>query len=207
MRVVGLTGGIATGKSTVAQLIRDRGVPVLDADQAARTIVQPGQPALKALADAFGEHILQADGQLDRKALRQRIAVDPDARKVVNGITHPAIHALLAEQLASLAAQGEPVALVEAALMVETGSYRTYAALVVVSCAPETQLRRVLARDDTDEATARGLLAAQLPLADKEAVADVVIRNDGSLQELEAAVDAAWGTILGESAAVAPTST
>ena len=196
MRVVGLTGGIATGKSTVARLLRERGVPVLDADQAARAVVEPGQPALDEIVQAFGDSVLREDGTLDRKALRARIAADPDARATLNGITHPAIRAHLAHGLASLAAEGHTIAVVEAALLVETGSYKGYAALIVVSCAPETQLRLLLARDDTDEATARGLLDAQLPLADKEAVADVVIRNDGSLEELEAAVDQAWREIV-----------
>jgi len=195
MKVVGLTGGIATGKSTVASLLRARGVPVIDADQVAREIVEPGQPALQALVEHFGPDILDAEGRLIRKALRERIAADDQARAALDRITHPAIRARMAQQLAELATQGHPIAVVEAALLVETGSYRQYDTLIVVSCSRQTQLERLLARDDTDPATARGLLDAQLPLEDKEAVADVIIRNEGTLPDLEAAVDAAWEQI------------
>lgn len=198
MRVVGLTGGIATGKTTVAGLLRDKGLPVLDADLAAREIVEPGQPALQDLVDALGSGILTTSGTLDRRALRRRIAADPEVRETVNRITHPAIRKNLAERIVSLGQAGHPVVIVEATLLVETGAYRQYAALVVVTCDPETQLRRVLARDGGTEATARGLLAAQLPLADKEAVADILIRNDGSLEDLRQAVDVAYPEIVGQ---------
>jgi dephospho-CoA kinase len=191
MRTIGLTGGIATGKSTVARLLRARGVPVVDADQAARAVLQPGAPALAQVVAAFGPEVLTADGHLDRAAMRARIAADPDARRTLEGITHPAIAAHVLGSLAALAADGAPLAFVEAALMVETGSYRRYDALWVVTCAPETQLARLRARDGGDEATLRGLVAAQLPLAAKEAVADVLIRNDGDEAALAIAVDAA----------------
>lgn len=198
MRVVGLTGGIATGKSTVARMLRDRGLPVLDADLAAREVVEPGQPTLQALVDALGAEILTPAGTLDRPALRARIAVDPDVRATLDGIIHPAIRANLAERILALTGEGHPVVIVEAALLVETGSYRQYASLVVVTCDPAVQLERLIARDGGSEETARGMLDAQLPLADKEAVADIVIRNDAGLEELERAVDAVLGEILGQ---------
>lgn len=195
MKVVGLTGGIGTGKSTVARLLRARGLPVLDADQAARDVVAPGEPALAAIVARFGAEVLAANGALDRAVLRARIAHDPDARAALEAITHPAIFARLEAQLGELAQAGHPVAVVEAALMVETGSWRRYDAVLVVSCDPDTQLRRVLARDATSEADARALIAAQLPLSEKEAVATAVVWNVGSVEALEAAVDAAWEVV------------
>lgn len=196
MKVIGLTGGVATGKSTVAGLLRARGVPVLDADEAARAVVEPGQPALQQIVEAFGEGILLADGRLDRAALRRRIVADTGARQTLNRITHPAIAAHLAHALRELAAEGHAIAVVEAALMVETGSYRQYDALLVVTCDPETQLARLLARDDTSVEDARRLVAAQMPLAEKEAVADVLIRNDADTEALARETGHAWKTLL-----------
>ncbi|TNE88250.1 MAG: dephospho-CoA kinase, partial [Deltaproteobacteria bacterium] len=192
MRVIGLTGGIATGKSTVASLLAERyGLPVVDADQVAREIVAPGEPALAAIAERFGDGVLQADGTLDRAVLRERIMANADDRAALNAITHPAIFVRMRERLAELEAAGHADAVVEAALMVETGSYRMYPVLLVVSCDPETQVQRVMVRDGVDEAQARQTLAAQLPLAEKEAVATHVIKNDNGRDALIAAVDEA----------------
>lgn len=189
LKVIGLTGGIATGKSSVARVLRHRGIPVVDADDAARAVVAPGTPGLAAIVQAFGEGVLTSAGELDRGAMRARIIQDPRARRTLESITHPAIFAHMHRALADIAGQGHRVAVVEAALMVETGSYRLYDALWVVSCHPDTQLERLTSRDDMTEEAARGLIAAQLPLAEKESVADVVLRNDGDLKELEAKVD------------------
>jgi dephospho-CoA kinase len=191
VRVIGLTGGVATGKSTVARLLRERGVPVVDADAAARAVLEPGQPALADVVRAFGPSVLGADGRLDRPAMRARIIADPATRRTLEAITHPAIAARVRAELASLAADGHALAFVEAALMVETGSYRLYDAVWVVTCAPATQLARLMTRDGADEAGARGLIAAQLPLAAKEAVAEVLLRNDGSEADLTVAVERA----------------
>lgn len=195
MKVFGLTGGIATGKSTVAHLLRLRGVPVVDADASARAVVEPGSPVLAAIVDALGPEVLTEDGQLDRPAVRARIASDPDARATLEALTHPAIRAHIQDQLRALESDGHPTAVVEAALMVETGSYHNYDKLIVVSCNEATQLNRALSRDGSDEATIRGLISAQLPLSDKEAVADVVIGNDGSLDDLAAAVRRVWNEL------------
>lgn len=195
MRVVGLTGGIATGKSTVASILRELGVPVIDADRVAREVVEPGQPALARILEAFGPEVLDDRGRLDRAAMRRRIARDPDARRALEAITHPAIRRRVAEQLLRLAEEGHPAAVVEAALMVETGSWRDYAALVVVTCDPDLQLRRLLARDAGGEEEARALIAAQLPLERKEAVADHVIRNDGDLDALRRRTEEVWRAV------------
>jgi dephospho-CoA kinase len=174
-----------------------RGVPVIDADAVAREVVAPGQPALARIVAAFGDEVLASDGTLDRAAMRRRITSDPAARKTLEGITHPEILRTILERLQALAAAGQPAAVVEAALMVETGSYRQYPVVVVVSCDPEVQLRRIRARDGVDEAEARAIVATQLPLAEKERAATHVIRNDGTEAELEARVDAVWKAILG----------
>lgn len=189
--LIGLTGGIGTGKSTVARLLAAHGAAVVDADQAARAVVEPGTPGLAAIVAAFGAEVL-VGGALDRAAMRRRIAADPEARRTLEGITHPAIRAWVAEQVIRHVARGARVVVVEAALLVETGGYKAYPVLVVVSCAPETQVRRVMARDGVDEAAARALVATQLPMADKEAVATHVIRNDGDEAALAEAVSALW---------------
>ncbi len=196
MFLVGLTGGIATGKSTVAAILRDLGVPVLDADQAARRVVEPGEPALLALRAAFGEEILDSSGALNRAAMRQRIIADPEAKSTLESITHPAIRAWIAMELAAIAQQGHAAAVVEAALLVESGGYKLYGDLIVVSCDPDEQLRRVIARDNQTEAQARGIVAAQMPMAEKEKVATHVIQNDGGLIELRAQTEKVWACIL-----------
>lgn len=191
MTLVGLTGGIATGKSSVARrLTETHGIPVIDADQVARDVVEPGQPALQAIVEAFGPDVLTSDGALDRAAMRQRIIDDSDARKTLESITHPAIYAGMAKKARELAAEGHPIIVVDAALMVETGSYRMYPDVIVVTCRPETQLARLVARDGMTQERARALIATQMPLADKAAVATHVIDNDGSLDDLNARVDA-----------------
>ena len=196
MHLVGLTGGIATGKSTVADILRDLGVPVLDADQASRRVVEPGQPALRDLVDTFGPDVLDSSGALDRAAMRERIIADPQARQTLERITHPAIRSLISGQLAELALAGHPAAVVEAALLVESGGYKLYGDLIVVSCDPEVQVARVMARDSQTEAQSRGIIAAQMPMADKERLATHVIRNDGDLAELRAQTENTWTKIV-----------
>lgn len=196
MKTVGLTGGIASGKSTVAGILRSRGVPVIDADAVAREIVAPGQPALVRIVERFGPTVLGPDGTLDRAAMRKRITSDPEARRALEAITHPEILRTILERLSALAAEGTPAAVVEAALMVETGSYRNYPLVVVVTCDPALQLQRVMARDGVNEADARAIVATQLPLAEKERAATHLIRNDSTLAELEARVEQVWDQIL-----------
>jgi len=188
VRVVGLTGGIGAGKSTVADMFRAAGVPVIDADAVARDVVEPGQPALRSLVTAFGDGILTPEGRLDRGAMRAKISADPEARQTLSSITHPAIGAAIAVRLADMAKRDTPIAAVEAALMVETGSYRQYQSLVVVTCSPETQLARVMARDGSTSEAAAAFIATQRPMHEKEALADVVIRNDGDLDALQGEV-------------------
>jgi len=196
MKTVGLTGGIACGKSTVAALLRARGVPVLDADQASRQVMAPGSPALAEIAARFGADLIGPDGALDRKALGARIVGDPAARRALEAITHPRIYAALEAGIAALAAQGHAVGVIEAALMVETGSYRRYDALLVVRASPDVQVRRLMSREGMAEAQARAWLAAQMPVDDKAKLATAVIDNDGEPDALAAATARAWEVIL-----------
>ncbi|HCH66670.1 MAG: dephospho-CoA kinase [Deltaproteobacteria bacterium] len=190
MKVVGLTGGIATGKSTVARLLRERGYPVADADQFARDVVAPGTSGLSAIMDRFGAHIQAEDGTLDRAALRAIVLADPAARRELEAITHPLIRDATVAWFAGQADQGVPVAFLEAALLVETGSYSLYPFLVVVTCAPERQRQRLMARNKIGPAEADRWIAAQLPLHEKESVATHIIRNDGTLDALKEKVAA-----------------
>lgn len=185
---VGLTGGIASGKSTVARAFRALGVGVVDADEVAREIVEPGKPALEAIVSEFGAGVLDARGALDRKALGAVVFGDAQKRKALEAITHPRIFARSMELLAEHANDGAPYAMYEAALLVENGSHRMFAALVVVAAKRDTQLRRIVARDGLSSADAEARLDAQLPLDQKIAVADHVIWNDGDLGAVEAAV-------------------
>lgn len=184
--VVGLTGGIGSGKSTVARFFAEEGVPVVDADRIAREVVEPGTEGLREIVRAFGEGVLDPDGRLDRKALGARVFGDDAARARLEGVLHPRIAAASMERFAKLAAEGHPYAIYEAALLVEGGRHRSMAALVVVSASEATQIERVCARDELDEAAARARIASQLPLAEKVAVADFVIENDGALSDTRA---------------------
>ena len=197
MRSVGLTGNIASGKSTVARLLRRNGLPVIDADAVARQLVQPGCALLDAICERFGAGVLAADGSLDREALGGIIRADPVARLDLDGLTHPAIYAHIQAWLEAQASLGVGTAVVEAALLVETGQERLYDMLVVVSCSPELQVQRLVADRGMQPDAAQAWLVAQLPAARKEQLADLVIHNNGSREDLEQAVIAALPRILG----------
>ena len=183
MHLFGLTGGIASGKSTVATRLRKRGVPVVDADALAREIVTPGSEGLRAVVDAFGTGVLGPDGALDRKALGRIVFADPVARRKLDAMTHPRIARLALERAAEYALTGEPLVCYEAALLVENGTAEAFRPLVVVACSPEVQLARVLARGGSTREEALARMAAQKPLAEKVAAADHVIDTSGSLED------------------------
>jgi dephospho-CoA kinase len=182
VHLFGLTGGIASGKSTVAGRFRARGVPVIDADELARDVVAPGSAGLRSLTQAFGAGILSPDGSLDRKAMGQLAFADEAARRRLNAITHPLISQLTAERAAELSRRGEALACYEAALIVETGLADAFRPLVVVACPEETQLARIQARDGASLAEALARVRAQKPLGEKIAIADFVIDSSGSLE-------------------------
>jgi len=193
--VIGLTGGIASGKSTVARLLKERGAAIVDADLIARQVVEPGQPALAELIARFGSSILAPDGTLDRKRLGAIAFSDPAARADLNKITHPRITAASASAIASWADAGAGVVFYEAALLVENGSHRALPALIVVSASPEVQLARVVSRDGLSREDAEKRLASQLPLEDKRKAATWVIENDTDEVALAREVDRVVGEI------------
>ncbi len=187
--VIGLTGGISSGKSTVAAMLRERGAAVVDADVVARQVVEPGQPALDEIRARFGDEVLDADGRLDRKRLGERVFGDAAARAALNAITHPRIAAASQAEIARWAARGAQVVFYEAALLIENGLHRGLDATIVVAAPADVQLERLRARDGLDEAGARARLAAQLPLAQKVAVATWVIDNGGDLEQTRAQLE------------------
>ncbi len=193
---IGLTGGIASGKSTASRRFRELGVPIIDADQLAREVVAPGTDGLREIVRRFGEEVLDEEGALDRKQLGAIVFDDPHARRALEAITHPRIALLSMRRMAEIALSGAPYALYEAALLVEKGTDEAMDGLVVVAASPEVQLARLMARDALDEPAARARLAAQMPLEKKLARARWVIWNDGDRAALEARVDATHEAIL-----------
>jgi dephospho-CoA kinase len=190
MYLVGLTGGVASGKSAVAERFAARGIAVIDADVAARDVVQPGQPALAEIAATFGNDVLLADGQLDRAALRRHVFGDDDARRRLEAILHPRIRIALHD--GALRARG-PYAIVAIPLLAEGGGRNAYPWLdriLVVDVHREIQLARVMARDDIDAILAERMVAAQASRQARLAIADDVVVNDGAIDELDAHVDA-----------------
>lgn len=182
---IGLTGGIASGKSSVARILREHGVNVVDADQLAREIVAPGSEGLAEVVAAFGTDVLAKDGTLDRPKLGAIVFGDEQARARLQAITHPRIGRLSAERLLAMHGAHTPYAVYEAPLLVETGAHKGFDALIVVAADEAVQIARVMQRDGIDEQGARQRIAAQLPLARKIEVADYVIYNHGSLAELQ----------------------
>ncbi len=183
MKVYGLTGSIASGKSTVAELLQLYW-PVIDADQVSRDVVRLGSEGLAAVVEAFGEEVLLADGTLDRKRLRLLIATDDMQRKRLNDLMHPRIAVEIKRQLEELSASGHDLAIVSAALMLETGSYRGYDKVILVVSPKASRLLRLLSRDGMDEASAKSLMAKQMPDEQKRSYTDLVIENDGTLAQL-----------------------
>jgi dephospho-CoA kinase len=182
---VGLTGGIASGKSAVADLFAAQGVPVLDTDIIARDVVAPGSEGLARLAAAFGEEILDERGALDRRALRARVFADPAERKALEAIVHPLVLATLSERAAGA---GGPYQIHVVPLLVENGLEDRFDRVLVVDCDPALQTERLLARDGGDREQARRMLAAQADRAARLAAADDVIANEGPLESLAAPV-------------------
>ena len=195
MRVIGLTGGIASGKTTVSATLRELGATVLDADAVARAVVEPGQPALAEIVAVWGPEVLGADGRLDRKKLAARVFASPAERARLNAITHPRVGAETARQLAALAAAGTEVVIYDVPLLVESKLHLGMNGVIVVAVPEAVQLARLMARDGLTEAEARLRLSAQLPLADKLAVADWVIDNSGSFEDTRRRTFEVWQDI------------
>jgi len=195
MLVVGLTGGIATGKSTVAAMFAARGAAVVDADRIAHALQEPGQPCYHRIVEAFGAAVLDAQGRIDRRRLGARVFDDPDARKHLEAILHPAIREACQREIRAAEASGHRVCVVSAALILETGRQGRYDALVVVTAPQAAQMDRLVRIRGLTEKEARQRLASQWPTAAKAALADFVIDNSGDLAATEDQVDRIYAAL------------
>jgi dephospho-CoA kinase len=191
--VIGLTGGIASGKSTVAEMLRQRGAAVIDADRLGHRVLEPGSEGWHEVVTAFGPEVLAPDGSIDRKRLGALVFANPVARQRLNAISHPRIRAMAEEAIAQLRQAGTvPLAVLDAALLFEAGWDDLCDEVWVVSAPEEVALERLVSRNGLSVAAARERFRAQLPVEEKRARGDVVIENSGTLAELERQVEAVW---------------
>lgn len=198
MLLVGLTGGLGAGKSTVARMLADRGAVVVDADELARRAIDPGSPGFHKVVRVFGDDVVAEDGSIDRRALARIVFDDPEARRALESITHPEVFRLLAGEVEGRR-DTDDVVVFDAPLIVETGFDAATDVLVVVTLDPALQLERVVARG-MDRAEAEARIAAQASPEEREARADEVVRNDGDLEDLERRVAALWERLRREAA-------
>lgn len=201
MLLVGLTGGIASGKSTVAARLVQRGVMLIDADAIAREVVEPGTSGFAAIVERFGSDVLLPDGSIDRPALGRVVFADPEDRADLNAITHPRVAEEIASRLAALA-DFPGVVVVDVPLLVETQVDRGYQAIVVVAARPAVQLQRLIRERGMPEADARARIAAQASLEERLARATHVIWNEGTLEELHVRTDEVADELLARAAAL-----
>lgn len=195
--ILGITGNIASGKSTIAGGFARLGAALLDADQLARDVVAPGSPVLQQLVQHFGNDILLADGELDRERLGAIIFADPAARLALNRIMHPAIGQLAVERLRQLKGRPEfPLIVYEAPLLFEADAEGRVDKVLVVKIDPQVQLHRLMQRDSIDEGVARQKIKAQMPQEEKLARADYVIDNSGTVEEALRQVDELWAKLV-----------
>ncbi len=184
MRVFGITGGIGSGKSTVSRMLRGAGVPIMDADELARRVVEPGTEGLEAVVREFGRQALDEEGRLDRKRMGELVFSSVAMRAKLNSILHPAIGRMAREELARLEAEGSPLAGYDCPLLFESGLHAEYRPAVVVFSTVEQQVARIMARNGLSEPEARARVGAQMPLAEKVRMADLVVENTGTEEEL-----------------------
>ena len=191
MLKVGLTGGIASGKSTVARLFEDLGVPIVDTDVIAREVVEPGEPGLAAVRDAFGDDVLTAEGTLDRRGVRARVFADPAARRQLEAVLHPLIRARTLTKLEALAKSEAPppYAIVVVPLLIETDFRALVDRVLVVDCPEDVQLARLTARDAMTTSDARAMIRAQTDRATRIAAADDVLDTSVALAETKRGVE------------------
>jgi dephospho-CoA kinase len=194
MVVVGLTGGIGSGKSTVAAMLAERGAVVIDADRLAREAVAVGSPGHDAVVGRFGPEVVAEDGSLDRGALAALVFDDPPALADLNALVHPLVRAAIADRLHELSGS-DAVVVLEIPLLVESGLSYGASTVIVVDCPEEVALRRLVEGRGMDEADARRRMAAQVSRADRRVAADVVVDNTGSVADLETQVEGVWAAL------------
>ncbi len=193
--IIGLTGGIATGKSTVSNILIQLGQAIVDSDRIAREVVEPGRPAYDQIVAHFGTDILLPNNELDRAKLGKVIFSNPDERKVLEQITHPAIYAEMDLQIAQIIQNGYQLVFLDVPLLIETGMHKKVDKVVLVYTDVETQLTRLMARDHSSKEDALKRISAQMPIEEKRSYADYIIENNGSLEELQTQVSALLETL------------
>ncbi|NLZ92554.1 MAG: dephospho-CoA kinase [Firmicutes bacterium] len=198
MLVVGITGGIATGKSTVTALLAQKGAYHIDTDVLAHQVMEPGQPAYEKILQYFGENILQTGGQINRKKLAELVFNNEKERKLLEQVTHPEIHQLMLNHLQAAQLQGVTIAVVEVPLLFETDFHKDVDYVVVVTATVEQQLLRLMNRSNLTKDQAYKRLAAQMPLEEKVKRADFVVNNSGTIAETKQQVEILWQHLLQE---------
>jgi dephospho-CoA kinase len=184
MLIVGLTGGVASGKTAVSQVLKEEGAYIIDADQIARELVQPHKPAWNELIRTFGKEILQEDGFIHRKKLADKVFADPKKRKLLNQILHPRIKEEMDRRTKEIGQKDpEAIVVIDAPLIVELGDHREMDKLIVVASTQTQQIERLKERDGIGPGEALRILSSQMPVEEKVNLADFVIRNEGSLEE------------------------
>lgn len=199
MRVIGLTGGIGTGKSTVSRLLREMGVTVVDADEAARAVQAKGAEGLRLIVEEFGPEVLTPGGELDRARLAGVVFEDPEARRRLNDIVHPLVRRWMAERQVEAEERGDPVVVLDIPLLYESRGDAAFDAVLLVYAPKELQVRRLVEQRGMTEQEALARIAAQMPIEDKRRRTPHVIDNTGSLDDLRAEVRRAWAAANGGS--------
>ena len=195
MHVIGLTGGIASGKSTVTSFFRERGIPVIDADILGHRTYDPGTETYQQVVETFGQDVVAADGTIDRKVLGSKVFGRPEELKKLTDIVWPGIRRLASEQLAEFEAAGNELVVLEAAVLLEAGWEDLVDEIWVVVVDPEIAVQRLAARNGLDPDAARARIASQLTNEERIARGDVIIENNGTLDELNARIQQAWDSL------------
>jgi dephospho-CoA kinase len=195
--LVGLTGNIASGKSTVARLLASRGATIIDADELARRAVEPGSPALRAIVARWGDGLLSADGTLDRAALRRIVFANPAELEALNAIVHPEVRRLRDEQVGAARARGDRVVVCDIPLLYEQSMEREFARVILVDAPQDLRLERLMRDRGLSRDDAMLMIVAQMPAELKRARADIVVENDGTQEALEERVNGVWRTLDG----------
>ncbi|MBJ7600694.1 MAG: dephospho-CoA kinase [Candidatus Nephthysia bennettiae] len=196
VRLIGLTGGIGTGKSAVAGHLRELGVTVIDADEGTRAVQAPGTEGLRRLVAAFGPEILTSEGALDRARLGAAVFADAEARRRLNAIAHPLVRDWMAERLREAAERGDEMVVMDIPLLFETRGPEEFDAVILVYATEELQLRRLVEQRGMDEQAARDRIAAQMPIDDKRRLASHVIVNTSTLEDLRHQVERTWAEVV-----------
>jgi dephospho-CoA kinase len=187
--IIGLTGSIASGKSTVSNMLKEKGYPIVDADKIARQVVEPGTPVIKEIAEHFGDEVLNVDGSLNREKLGERIFKSEEERKKLNSIIHPAIRNEMIRQKEQWISKGAGTVILDIPLLFESKLQSFVEKIIVVSVTPEIQKQRLIARNELNEQEAADRINSQLLMVEKEAGADAVIDNNGTIEETKMQVE------------------